>query len=92
MNFPSFPKSDGVIYIATNSCCCPPGPRRAGQHTNATTHWYQIIPSGGITAPWKRIRKSLGEAMTFAECAITCAEFEEAMGNKMPGPVSGCTP
>lgn len=66
-------KPDGEIEIAGSGCCCPPGMRHDGQHTNSGTSWARTS-----NRPWVRIR-STSTPMIYAECALTCREFEEAL-------------
>ena len=73
----TYAKPDGVIEIDGSACCCPPGQRRPGQHTNCTTNWYR---AGG---EWKPLRR-MQHTRELAEAAETCAEFLEAMEPRQP--------
>jgi hypothetical protein len=69
----TYEKPDGVIEYGCSGCCCPPGERRAGLHTNSGTSWYRVK-----AGPWKGITH-LGDFRTFAAASETCAEFSLAM-------------
>jgi len=66
-------KPDGTIEIGGSGCCCPPGQRGPGIHTNACTAWWRVNDG-----TWNRLR-SQKEAWILAEAANTVAEFVEAM-------------
>lgn len=68
-----FPKPDGVIEIQSSGCCCPPGPKRKGQHTNSGTSWWRID-----SGEWNLIR-SMGWALKFADRSATTQEFLDSM-------------
>lgn len=36
-----YEKPDGVIETGFSGCCCPPGVKRGGQHTNSGTSWWK---------------------------------------------------
>ncbi len=33
---------DGMVEIESSGCCCAPGQKHKGQHTNSCTTWYRI--------------------------------------------------
>lgn len=68
-----FAKPDGEIEIVSSGCCCPPGERGRGMHTNAITHWCRTN-----SGQWRKLRGTSG-ALLLADAANTCAEFEEAI-------------
>lgn len=68
-----FTKPDGVIEFGFSGCCCPPGQRRPGQHTNATTRWWRVNEGA-----WQPVRRQ-SHTRTLAEAAETCAEFQQAL-------------
>jgi hypothetical protein len=75
-------KPDGTIEFGYSACCCPPGPRRPGQHTNCTTTWFRT--NGG---EWRRLVRQT-HVNTLARAAETVAEFEAALIEK-PEPEAG---
>lgn len=61
----TYEKPDGTIEIGFSGCCCPPGQRRAGQHTNSATVWWRL--SSGewkIARTQSLIRRAAAEADT----------------------------
>lgn len=46
-------KPDGVIELGFSACCCHPGERGEGQHTNGCTKWYRIHWRDGEVTPWE---------------------------------------
>jgi hypothetical protein len=66
-------KPDGEIELGSSGCCCPPGERRAGQHTNACTSWWRV--NGGI---WQRDHR-ISNTRILAAAANTVTEFIDAM-------------
>jgi hypothetical protein len=73
-----FCKPDGDIEFGFSSCCCPPGQRRPGQHTNSSTFWFRIIRPSQPPQPWRRARTFSGSNV-LADAARSCDEFLEAM-------------
>jgi len=71
-----YEKPDGTIEIESSGCCCPPGKRRDGMHTNSFTHWWRVNQG-----EWQRY-DSLNSTRLLAGAAETCTEFEEAMENE----------
>lgn len=67
-----YEKPDGVIETGISGCCCPPGVKRGGQHTNSGTSWWRIDDS-----EWKHCRSSV--AMRAALSSETVKEFKERM-------------
>lgn len=73
----TFQKPDGDIEIESSGCCCSPGERHRGQHTNSCTNWIRFRKG-----KWTRLH-SLSTAMTFAGAAETVEEcFYAVMGDK----------
>ena len=68
-----FQKPDGVIEYGASGCCCPPGERGFGMHTNCGTMWWRVD-----NGTWHKIR-SQHEFMVYAQAAETCQEFIGAM-------------
>lgn len=68
-----FPKPDGVVELGQSACCCPPGQRHNGQHTNACTSWWRVTGK-----PWVKAR-SVSSLLVPAEAAESCADFEQYM-------------
>lgn len=76
----TFPKPDGIIEFGSSGCCCAPGIRRAGQHTNNVTSWWKIVwLESQERMKWQKC-VSLSRAMRQASEAETCRAFAEAMG------------
>lgn len=73
-----YEKPDGRIEFGLSGCCCPPGERHSGQHTNCATEWVRV--NGGT---WQRSVRNHHRIL--AGAAETCAEFEEAL-KKQPDP------
>ena len=69
---------DGAIELQFSGCCCPPGERREGQHTNATTDWWRIHWKDGTTTDWERYHWGTRTRL-FAQAANNCQDFVEAM-------------
>jgi len=69
----NYQKPDGSIKIQSSGCCCPPGERRKGQHTNSCTTWWKAGDG-----PWQPVYQ-LSHTMVLAGAAETCAEFMEAI-------------
>ena len=57
---------DGVIEVGFSVCCCPPGQRHKGMHTNAFTTWYRLNDG-----EWRRLEYSSynREVLAIAETA-----------------------
>lgn len=72
-----YEKPDGKIEIQGSGCCCPPGQRHRGMHTNACTNWWRTVRDGQAS-PWHNLRQH-GAALELAQAATTCDEFVEAM-------------
>jgi hypothetical protein len=68
-----FTKPDGTIELGTSGCCCSPGFKRKGMHTNSTTSWWRV--NDGC---WKRMVKGSHHYQTLAEAAETVSEFCDA--------------
>lgn len=62
-------KPDGTIQIESSGCCCPPGMRRKGQHTNSTTCWVRID-----LGEWKIVH-SISRAVNEARKCGSVEEF-----------------
>jgi hypothetical protein len=74
-------KPDGVIEFGLSGCCCPPGQRRPGQHTNSCTRWFRVNPPEESEEPkgqWKRYQRAV-HTMELAQAAETCDEFLDAI-------------
>lgn len=67
-------KPDGIIETRISGCCCPPGERRKGQHTNAGTSWFRINKD-----PW--IRDDCHDARRLAPSALTVRDFQQLWEN-----------
>jgi hypothetical protein len=70
----TFNKPDGVIEIGHSGCCCPPGERRDGMHTNCATSWWRV----GASA-WHRFDMGSHHVRILAEAAESAREFEAEM-------------
>lgn len=68
-----YEKPDGVIEPTFSACCCPPGEKRKGMHTNSCTFWWRVN-----NGAWVQHRGDSGTRI-LAGAANTCAEFEQAM-------------
>ena len=66
-------KPDGVIELGESACCCLPGARRKGMHTNCSTSWWRT--NGG---DWVRDERSRSTRI-LAGAANTVEEFIAAM-------------
>jgi hypothetical protein len=66
-------KPDGQIEVGVSACCCPPGQRHDGQHTNAITSWYRVN-----NEPWSKCR-STSSVIVLAEAADSCEDFKEGV-------------
>ena len=75
----TFSKPDGVIVISGSGCCCPPGGRHRGMHTNSGTNWWRVDRGDGGKARWHNVSHSITHALTVAAAAMTCDEFVEEM-------------
>ena len=67
-----YEKPDGVISVQMSGCCCPPGLRHGGMHTNGITTWWRIDDG-----EWKTSRPA-----TIKRAALsseTVKEFKEKM-------------
>jgi hypothetical protein len=73
-----FDKPDGRIELANSSCCCPPGPKHAGMHTNAGTTWWRVVSEEWRDA-WHPLRGGMSNALVLARAANSCDEFVDAM-------------
>ena len=69
-------KPDGTVEYGMSGCCCTPGPRRGGQHTNCGTEWWRVN-TGYWFQPSQRF--SQRDLRILAECAKTCVEFLDAV-------------
>ena len=67
-----YPKPDGSIETGGSGCCCPPGARKPGQHTNSGTQWFRV--NGG---KWVPDYHRHAETRVYAAAANTVAEFLE---------------
>jgi hypothetical protein len=70
--FMKYEKPDGVIETGFSGCCCPPGGRRRGQHTNCGTSWVRVDDE-----EWQACRSSV--ASRIALSSNTVKEFKEKM-------------
>lgn len=62
-----------TVEIGCSSCCCPPGERKGGQHTNSGTDWYRV--NGGEWVQYTRTNHT----RILAHCALNAEDFLEAM-------------
>lgn len=65
----TFLKDDGQIEVGFSGCCCPPGQRREGMHTNSSTSWWRIN-----SEPWVNTIHPTGVRI-LAEAAESCEDF-----------------
>lgn len=73
-----YEKPDGIIEFGCSGCCCPPGIRRSGQHTNSGTSWWRInygVRNGmEFVGNWHRV-DSQSRLMSLAAAAETAEAF-----------------
>lgn len=74
-------KPDGVIELAISTCCCPPGKRHKGQHTNAGTSWWRIWYRNDLQGPWNQYHHHKCKVRELAVVHKTCEVFMEALEN-----------
>jgi hypothetical protein len=67
-----FQKPDGAIELGFSGCCCPPGERRKGMHTNACTSWFRVKDG-----KWPRDLNPTNTRI-LAEAALSTADFLSA--------------
>jgi hypothetical protein len=68
--FMKYVKPDGVIETGFSGCCCPPGLRHGGMHTNGITTWWKV--DGG---EWKPSRPAIIRRIALS--SNTVKEFKE---------------
>ena len=68
-----YTKPDGTIELSGSGCCCPPGERGPGMHTNSTTNWWRVGDGA-----WMPVRY-LNLMRVYAACADTVEEFVETV-------------
>lgn len=66
-------KTDGTIEIESSGCCCPPGAKRPGMHTNSCTNWWRVNGS-----EWHKL-SATAIALSVANRAGKTSEFVDAM-------------
>lgn len=75
----TFDWPDGRMELGCSGCCCPPGAKRSGQHTNSSTDWYRI--DGG---EWVQVTRPSSRFRNVARSAKTLAGFWEALKSDEP--------
>ena len=69
-----YEKTDGIIEIEGIGCCCPPGAKRPGMHTNSCTNWWRV--NGG---EWHKLRATTIAMSVANRAGSNCADFVDAM-------------
>lgn len=64
------------VEFGSSGCCCPPGERKGGQHTNCGTNWYRV--NGG---EWV-IHSRISHHRILAQCALNAEDFLEALKDR----------
>lgn len=80
-----YEKPDGAIEVAISGCCCPPGERRGGQHTNSSTEWIRVI-RGVFPSEWENVRDlpvSRSSLRTYIMAARSVSELTDAMAAEL---------